>query len=112
METNQTKLDENLLILPHSSTVLILGILSIFLFCFAGIVSLIMGILALILAQQANQEYQKAPQLYTLSSYQNVQSGKTCAIVGLLLSVLSLVFIILFLLFGIGIALSFLPFCT
>jgi uncharacterized protein YacL len=103
--------DKQLHILPNSSLILALGVLSIFFFCFAGIVSLIMGIIALILANQANQLYKETPRAYTLKSVQNVNTGKTCAIIGLMLSAISLLITVIAILFGLGIAFSFLPFC-
>ncbi|MFA8436968.1 MAG: CCC motif membrane protein [Marinifilaceae bacterium] len=102
----------HLQILPNSSTVLVLGILSIFFFCISfGFISLVMGIIALVLAQQSKKLYLETPRLYTEASYKNLNTGKTCAIVGIVLSSLIVCIIILALLFGLGIAISAIPFC-
>jgi hypothetical protein len=99
-------------VLPNSSTVLILGILSIFFFCISfGLISLAMGIIALVLAQQSTKLYQETPRLYTEASFKNLSTGKTCAVVGIILSGLMVLFIILVVLFGLGIAISVIPFC-
>lgn len=68
--------------LPFSKTILTLGVLSIFIFLFIGIV---LGILALLLARKAQAIYYRAPELYTVSSYNRIGIGKICAAVGLIL---------------------------
>ena len=112
MENTSSTSENQLQVLPYSSTILVLGILSIFMFCITGVISLVMGIIALILAQQATRLYHETPRLYTSASFQNVNTGKTCAIIGILLSALSFLITILIVLFGLGIAFSFLPFCS
>lgn len=86
---------------PNSSAVLILGILSIvFCWCY-GLFSVIMGIVALVLASAGEKEYNLNPQWYSISSYKNLKAGKTCAIIGLCLAGLSLVSVIIYIiLFG------------
>lgn len=86
---------------PNSTEVLVLGILSIvFCWCY-GIVSVIMGIVTLVLASEGEKRYRMNPGLYTVSSYKNLKAGKTCAIVGLCLSVVSVLIVIIWLvLFG------------
>ncbi|MBN2596599.1 CCC motif membrane protein [Labilibaculum sp.] len=95
-------------VLPNSSSILVLGILSIFLFCFAGIISLVMAIIALILSKQATKLYQETPHLYTSASWNNVTTGKTCAFIGLLLATISFLLFVIIILIGAGFALSFL----
>lgn len=89
------------LITPNSGAVLILGILSIvFCWCY-GLLSVIMGIIALVLASSGEKEYLLNPGLYSLSSYKNLKAGKTCAIVGLCLAGISILCIIIWwILFG------------
>ncbi len=108
MENSNQTSDHNLQVLPNSSSILILGILSIFLFCFAGIISLAMAIIALILAKQATKLYQESPNVYTPTSFNNVNTGKTCAFIGLLLAGISFLLFITIILVGTGFALSFL----
>jgi hypothetical protein len=79
---------------PNSIGVLVLGILSIcFCWCY-GIVSIILGIVALVLASSAEKVYQANPQIYTLASYKNLKAGKTCAIIGLCLAGLAILCLI------------------
>ncbi len=80
--------------LPNSTGVLVLGILSIVLCCCYGIVGIIMGVISLILANQANKLYAATPELYTEGSIKNMNAGKICAIVGLCLSTLYLIYVI------------------
>jgi hypothetical protein len=88
MQTQQT--------LPNATGVLVLGILSIvFCFCY-GIIGITLGIIALIMGNKAIKLYLSSPELYTESSYKNVKAGKTCAIVGLCLSSLYIVFLIVY----------------
>ncbi len=80
---------------PHSTTVLVLGILSIGLFCCCyGIVGLILGIIALILAAQGKSKYSLAPHQYTEGSFANLKAGRICAIIGLILSALMFAFML------------------
>jgi len=94
--------------LPNSNTILVLGILSI-VFCWMHLVSfvgIVLGIITLVLSTKEMAVYTLAPQKYTLSSLNNVKTGRTCAIIGLIISV---VIFFLFTLFLIGV-LATLPF--
>ena len=71
---------------PNSTAILVLGILSIVTCWCWGIIGLIMGIIALVLASKANKEYLANPQAYNQGSYKNLQAGKICAIIGTSLS--------------------------
>jgi hypothetical protein len=86
---------------PNSTEVLVLGILTIvFCWCY-GIVSVILGIVTLVLAGEGEKKYRLSPHLYSESSYKNLKAGKTCAIVGISLAALSILFVIIWLvLFG------------
>lgn len=80
--------------LPNSTGVLVLGILSIvFCFCY-GIVGAALGIIALVMANKAIKLYTSSPNSYTESSYKNTKAGKVCAIIGLCLSSLYLIYFI------------------
>lgn len=82
---------------PNSVAVLILGILSIvFCWCY-GLLSAVMGIVALVLANTGEKEYKLNPHLYSLSSYKNLKAGRICAIIGLSLSALYILLIIIYL---------------
>lgn len=81
--------------LPNATAVLVLGILSIVLcFCY-GIVGAILGIIAIVLASKASKLYKSSPSSYTESSYKNMKAGKVCAIIGLSLSGLYLLYFII-----------------
>jgi hypothetical protein len=82
---------------PNSTSVLVLGILTIvFCWCY-GILSVILGIIALVLANSGEKEYKLSPHRYSATSYKNLRSGKTCAIVGLCLAAISLIIAIIWL---------------
>ncbi|MCC6837094.1 MAG: hypothetical protein IT234_01035 [Bacteroidia bacterium] len=75
---------------------MVLGIISIVAcFCY-GIIGVILGIIALVLASKANTLYQQNPGMYTEASFKNLKAGKICAIVGLCLSALYFIFIIVY----------------
>ncbi|RNC89566.1 MAG: DUF4190 domain-containing protein [Allomuricauda sp.] len=76
--------------LPNSTLILVFGILSIVgCCCFYGVVGLIFGIIALILAKKATSLYQENPEAY--EGYNNVKTGKVLGIIGIILAALTLV---------------------
>lgn len=75
--------------LPNSTLILVFGILSIVGCCCYGIVGLIFGIIAVVMAKKATDVYNADPQMYT--GYQNVKAGKIMGIIGIVLSVLVLI---------------------
>ncbi|MBA3664559.1 MAG: hypothetical protein H0W61_10170 [Bacteroidetes bacterium] len=82
--------------IPNSVGVLVLGILSIvFCWCY-GILAIIMGIIAIILANQGEKLYQLNPRAYTLASYKNLKAGKICGIIGLSLGAVYILIIIVY----------------
>lgn len=85
--------------LPNASVVLVLGIVSIVLCWCHGVIGLIIAIAALVLANKDMALYNQNPKMYTLSSYNNVKSGRTIAIIGLVLAGVFLFFMIIGLLF-------------
>ncbi len=93
---------------PNAGAVLTLGIISIALCWCYGIVSLTCGIIALVLGNKALALYKTNPNNYTLSSYNNVKAGRVCAIIGLCLSALMLIYVIVVFAF-IGAAFSAMP---
>ena len=78
--------------LPNATAILILGIVSIPTCCCYGIVGLICAIIALVLAKSATALYVSEPGKYTEGSYKNMNAGKICAWIGLVLSVIYLLF--------------------
>ena len=80
--------------LPNATAVLVLGIVSIVGCCCYGIVGIICGIIALVLAKSATALYVSDPGKYKEGSYKNMNAGKICAWIGLILSALYLLFMI------------------
>lgn len=79
---------------PNATAVLVLGILSIvFCFCY-GLIGIILGIIALVLANKAMAIYKINPNSFTMSSYNNLKAGKVCAIIGLILSALMFIYVV------------------
>jgi hypothetical protein len=82
--------------LPYSTSVLVLGILSIVTCWCYGIPGVVMGIIALVQAKKANEMYASSPGQYSPSSYNNLKAGRVCAIIGLILSCCYLLLIIIY----------------
>lgn len=78
--------------LPNATIVLIFGILSILGCCCWGIVGIIFGGIALYLAKKDTALYTANPELYY--GYDNLKTGKILAIIGLVLSIASLIYTI------------------
>jgi M penetrans paralogue family 26 len=82
--------------LPNATAALVLGIISLVgCFCY-GIVGLVCGIIALVLANKDLKLYAADPAAYSSGSYSNLKAGRVCAIVGLSLSALYLIVIIIY----------------
>jgi len=82
--------------LPNATVVLVLGIISIIGCCCYGVVGIVCGIIALVFAKSSTQLYISEPGKYTEGSYKNLNTGKTCAWIGLILSILSFLSSLLF----------------
>jgi membrane glycosyltransferase len=80
--------------LPNSTLILVFGILSILTCCCWGILGLIFGIAALVLARKAKEIYLAEPEVY--SGYNNVRTGRILAIIGIILSAIYLLVNIVF----------------
>ncbi|MCX6276792.1 MAG: CCC motif membrane protein [Bacteroidetes bacterium] len=94
--------------LPNAKLILLLGILSILLcwwhfISFAGIV---LGAIALLMANREMKLYYSNPLDFTISSLNNVKAGRTCALIGLAISVIIFSFVLL-MIFGILASLPF-----
>lgn len=95
--------------LPNASLILILGICSIVGCCLSyGLLGIICAIIALVMAKSANELYMQYPDRYSEASYKNMQTGKTCAMVSLILSIITIVTSIIVIIFF-GWAALFLP---
>lgn len=79
--------------LPNSTIIIVLGILSILgSCCFAGLLGLIMGITAMILAKKAKKTYNENPEIY--DGLNNVNTGKILAIIGTILSLIIIALVV------------------
>jgi len=78
--------------LPNATLILVFGILSIVTCCCYGVFGLIFGIIAMILAAKATNVYKENPEMY--SDFGNVKTGKILAIIGIILSVLVILFFV------------------
>ncbi len=85
--------------LPNGTAVLVLGIISIVgCFCY-GIVGIVCGIIALVLAKKDMVRYNIEPGRYAASSFNNLKAGRICAIIGTILSSLYLLILIFYIAF-------------
>ena len=78
--------------LPNSTAVLVLGIVSIA----ACLIGFITGTVALVLASNDLKSYNKNPEDYDENSYKNLTAGRTCAIIGICLSVVTILIYVLY----------------
>ena len=90
-------LNEPRIELPNATVVLVLGIVSIVGCCCWGIVGITCGIVALVLAKSATDLYVFNPGRFTEQSYKNVNAGKICALIGIILSALHIIRILVLL---------------
>ena len=85
--------------LPNATAVLVLGIVSIpTCFCY-GVVGLACGIIALVLAKGDLLRLNAEPEKYSEGSAKNLRAGKICAIVGVSLSALYVLFVLIAIIF-------------
>lgn len=80
--------------LPNSTLILVFGILSILTCCCYGIIGLILGIIAIVLANKATKIYAENPEDYT--GYSNVKTGKVLAIIGVILCAIYIITVVYF----------------
>ena len=74
---------------PHANLILAFGIVSIVTCCCcSGILGIIFAIIAIILAVKSKKEFTLNSDLYDENTFGKVKSGKTCAIIGLILGIL------------------------
>ena len=96
---------------PNSQGILILGIFSLVTtICCGGIgfVGLVLGIIAVVMSSKAEQLYAENPAAYTEASYKNINAGRICGIIGIVVNgVLILAGIIYLLVIGAGLTTFF-----
>jgi uncharacterized membrane protein len=78
--------------LPNSTLILVFGIVSIVTCCCYGVLGLIFGIIAMVLAKKATAVYLENPEQYT--GYSNVKTGKILAIIGIGLNLIYLIYVV------------------
>jgi hypothetical protein len=83
--------------LPNGQTVLILGIISIASCFLYGLPGLVCGIIAIVLSNRDLKLYNSNPNAYTANSFNNLKTGRTCAIIGVSLSAVFILFVIIYL---------------
>ena len=83
--------------LPNATATLVLGILSI-------VICFICGIIALVISNRDVSMYRANPELYSEGSYNNIKAGRICAIIGIALQVVGLIFYIMIIAFAVSTA--------
>ncbi|MES2681304.1 MAG: CCC motif membrane protein [Bacteroidota bacterium] len=96
------------LVTPNSIPVLVLGILSIVMCWCYGLLSVVLAIIAIVLANAGEKEYRLNPNAYSLSSYKNLKAGKTCAVIGLCLAGVAVICIVIYIIIVGSLAFNFL----
>lgn len=86
--------------IPNAGLTLTLGILSIP-FCCCFPISLPLGIIAWVMGNKGLARYKEDPKAFTAASYSNVSTGRITAIVGVVLTILFLVYLIVSTMIGI-----------
>ncbi len=97
-DINQIKDRVNALLLPplpNSTASLVLGILSIVLCWCWAIIGLALGIIGLIMGNNAIKLYKESPDTYSEASYKNANAGKICSIIGISLSAVYAILIVI-----------------
>lgn len=79
--------------LPNATAVLILGIVSIIMCCCYGS-GLVLGIIALILANRDMKRYFANPGMFTAASYSNLRAGRVCAIIAVSIAAIYIIFMV------------------
>ena len=87
--------------LPNATAALVLGALS-FVFCWCyGIIGLVLGILAVVLASAPSKAYLENPERFTEVSYKNLYAGRICGIIGICIGAIILLAVILVVVFAV-----------
>jgi hypothetical protein len=94
--------------LPNATAVLALGISSIILCWCQGIIGIILAIIALVLANRDTALYDANPEAYSENSYKNLRTGRTIALIGLILAA-AFFFVIVISMFFLGLNFALFP---
>jgi hypothetical protein len=86
---------------PHSVTAMVFGIVSIAVMCYGGWVA---AIVALALHSKAMKIYQENPPDYKESSLKMLRAAKICGIIGLIVSIVTTLFFLLYILVMVGVS--------
>ncbi len=92
--------------LPNSTAILVLGIISIVGCVTWGVIGLVCGIVALALYKKDKERYIETPDAYTESSFNNINTGRICAIIGVSLSSAMFLFLIAYMGFWLTMVMS------
>ena len=84
--------------LPNATATLVLGIISLVTCIFYGVPGIACGIIAIVLHKKDKQLYATNPQAYE-ASFKNSKAGFICGIIGLSLSVLFILFLVIYFFF-------------
>ncbi len=96
--------------LPNSTSVLVLGILSlVFCWCY-GIIGIILGIIAVVISVESRRLYLQHPEEYTESSFKNLNAGRICGIIALCISSVVIIGIILLFVGILALGIGYIPF--
>ena len=79
---------------PYAVPALILGIVSIAACCAYG-AGIVCGIIGLVLSGKGAGIYKADPLAYSQGSYKMLNAGRICSIIGLILSILSVIILII-----------------
>lgn len=72
--------------IPYAKLIMVLGILSIIVnLILVGIFGILIGLIAISLANRARIVYSDDPPLYSFSSYRNMVTGNICGIIGIII---------------------------
>ena len=93
---------------PYSTSVLVLGILSIVGCWCWGLPGVVCGIIALVQAVKGKTEYTQNPNIYSQGSLKNLNAGRVCGIIGLCLSGIVLLTFLVYWIF-LGVAITSMP---
>lgn len=84
--------------IPHCKFILTLGILSIFTSCCSnGVLGLLLSVIAIIMANKSQKEYNNNSDIYDENTLGKIKTGRTCAIIGLIMGVIIFVIAYIFL---------------
>ncbi|MFG3048057.1 DUF4190 domain-containing protein [Streptomyces sp. NPDC048241] len=77
---------------------LVLGILSIVLFCFYGVISIVMGVIAVVLGIQGRKRADRGE----ATNRSQAQAGIVCGVIGIVVGLIALAFVILMYFLAVG----------